>query len=321
LLIQPGGESAHPGGVESVAFFPDSGRFLSGGLDGVVRQWNVETGQMIDSFPTKQGRMVAVSTDGKRIVTGGLEMIQIWDAPGRLNREFMGEQGRLSCLAIGPDARLLATGEFELADPKLVLWDLTDPKKTFRFPNLTEPVVEVVFSPDGSRLLFAGGGFWKNDKWVGSDFAIRVWDVAKRKELRRLEGHTNTVGALAFAPGGKVALSGGRDGSLRLWNIDTGKELARADNTHEDGLRKAAFTPDGRLVVTSGTDGRIKLWALPTAAGEFREGPITEVADFATERHTNIVTSLAVSPDGRFAVSGSRDGTIRRWTLPKSRQP
>src|SRR5262249_45908583 len=80
----------------------------------------------------------------------------------------------------------------------------------------------VAFSPDG-RLAVSGGG-----EPDGHDPAIRIWDVKTGKEVRRLEGHTAGVWGVAFSPADpKRILSCSENGTLRLWNAETGAELKR----------------------------------------------------------------------------------------------
>ena len=76
---------------------------------------------------------------------------------------------------------------------------------------------------------------------------------------RRLTGHTGAVEAVAFAPGGTVFATGAEDGTVRLWDPRTGKELARF-NAHVGCCWWLDFAPDGKHVVSGGgggwTDGK-----------------------------------------------------------------
>lgn len=109
----------------------------------------------------------------------------------------------------------------------------------------TAPVACVAFTPDGTQALSAAGGsalivYGKDD-----DFDIRPWAVNEGKLVRRFEGHTGFVTALAFAPDGLHFLSASRDATVRLWDVRTGREVRKLTG-HEECVLAVAFVPGGR---------------------------------------------------------------------------
>jgi WD40 repeat protein len=174
------------GWVNSLALSRDGQRGLSGDFDGVVRLWDVESGQQLCHFET-DGLVydVAFSPDGRRAVAAididgamtNLGPVYVWDLDTR-KRVFRIDAHRYaaSSVAVSPDGRYLLSGGH---DWTMRLWDMKTGKQVRRFPRHGDWVWSVAFSPDGRFALSAGGGRWRAGEILpGTDFAIRMWDLA-----------------------------------------------------------------------------------------------------------------------------------------------
>jgi WD40 repeat protein len=126
-------------------------------------------------------------------------------------------------------------------------------------------------------------------------------------EMRCLEGHTDSVWAVAFLPDGFSALSGGADNTLRLWYLATSREAERFEG-HTEGVTGVAVTADGRRALSGSLDGTLRLWELDATGVRVFTG------------HADEVTSVALTEDGTRALSGSRDGTVRLWDAETGRE-
>jgi WD40 repeat protein len=129
------------------------------------------------------------------------------------------------------------------------------------------------------------------------------------------------VYAVAFLPDGKRAASGGYDHTIRLWDLETGKELRRIQN-HDERVWCLAVTPDGERILTGSNDGPARLWEVTTGKElhQFdrpRLGPPTGVSSRPQYDRLVQVASVAVSPDGKFALVGGFDNTVRLWRLTR----
>jgi WD40 repeat protein len=89
---------------------------------------------------------------------------------------------------------------------------------------------------------------------------VRLWTVGGRP-VRVLDGHKGSVWSLSFAGDGKTLATAGADGTVRLWELATGRERARLTG-HRGGVLAVAFAPDGDTLATGGIDGRALLWKL-----------------------------------------------------------
>jgi serine/threonine protein kinase/WD40 repeat protein len=136
-------------------------------------------------------------------------------------------------------------------------------------------------------------------KDTSNPISLRAAAVEPYVETARFVGHGDPVVQSVHAlPDGKRLLSTSNDGTARLWDVDTGREIRRF--RHPAGLRPAALLPDGRRAITGCGDGVVRLWDLDSG------GLIRSLV-----QHSGAVWSVAVSRDGTHALSGGEDKTLR----------
>ncbi len=118
------------------------------------------------------------------------------------------------------------------------------------------------------------------------------------------DGHRDAVVWLSVSPDGSLLLSASTDRAIKLWDMDT-VSLRRNLGTHKEMARQALFMPDGVHALTAGDDGEIVLRSLA-------EGTVVHV--FAADA-LGAANKIAISPDGRVAVSGHRSGGVVVWDI------
>ena len=116
-----------------------------------------------------------------------------------------------------------------------------------------------------------------------------------------LTGHSDPVYSVAFSPDGRTLASGSYDNTIKLWDVQSQREIATLTG-HSDPVYSVAFSPDGRTLASGTWDKTIKLWDVQSQR---------QIATLTG--HSNDVMSVAFSPDGRMLASGSRDKTIKLW--------
>jgi RNA polymerase sigma factor (sigma-70 family) len=262
------------------------GATIRGGKN-VVRLHATDTGKLLAEFTGHKGNVSALSIapSGKTVASAGEDgMVCLWDAAtGKELRRLSGSKGRWQALAFSPDGKVLASASHN--GKTVHLWD----RQGKEVRRLTVPerwTWSVAFSPDGKRLATAGQ-------------AVRVWDTATGKEVRRLE--KVSARSVAFSPDGRTLAAGCDYGAIRLWDAATGKERF-AGRGHAGWIWSAAVSPDGRLVATACFDEQPRLWDARTGKELRRLAGLTGPA-----------YHVAFAPSGRLVAAGLANGTVGLW--------
>ncbi len=294
-LIVPPTKNSKPGHLTQVLFSPDNEFVVIAQRSmpdepGVI-VWNRRTGERVRDFP---GPCAALSPDGKHIACGGWNLstapIRLYEFPtGKLVREMRGEQERIESLTFSPDGTTLSgTGPLPRpareGGPERLgfmpdvtrVWDVATGKE--RRSALHEVELggltgqRLAQSPDGRSLA------------VGSS----LLEMATGRPRAILTGHTNDVCTVAFSPDGRTLASGSMDGTVRLWDLPSGKEIGRFGEevprfAGRGWVLAVAFSPDGQTLVSGGLDKKAHIWEVSKITGRKRESAERSPADLETD--------------------------------------
>jgi WD40 repeat protein/tRNA A-37 threonylcarbamoyl transferase component Bud32 len=275
----------HTDKVRGVAVSPDGKRIVSGSRDDTVKVWDATTGAELMTLRGSSGSAM-FSPDGKRVASCSMDQtIRIWDAATGNELTMLQDEAGVVSIAFDPDGKRLVSGNW---DKTIKLWDIASGAEITAFRGHDGILNTVSFSPDGTRIISSS-----NDK------TVRVWGVSTGDQLMVLKGHEGAVGDHSISPDGKRIISASEDKTAKVWDLATGSELMTLRG-HDKGVLSVAFSPDGAQIVTAGQ--AIKVW--DAASG-------TELTSFLG--HSRMVRDVAFSPDGKRIVSGSYDGTVRVW--------
>ena len=313
----------------SLAFAPNSGHLALGSHTGTIRIRNLLTenpGQELSSekcgYQHKDSVWgLAFTTDGQTLASGGADKtIILWDMNDcRRHVQLKGHQNPILGLTFSPNNSTLASFD---SKGTILLWDTRTKRPSNNY------LVRAHLR--GHSLRVSSLDFSPNSKTLASsshDNKVILWDVSTGKPLAPpLVGFKGDVDSVAYSPDGRIVAAAGCSSwnwsrrcikaEIRLWNAETQEELPWSPLSSPSGyVFSIDFSPDGGILASAGcadlgrshncTRAEIRLWRIPTG----------ELLAPSMSGHSDYITSLDFSPDGRLLASGSQDKTIILWRV------
>jgi WD40 repeat protein/serine/threonine protein kinase/Flp pilus assembly protein TadD len=259
--------------------------------------------KVFDVMPDGQVVRIAYTPDGKRLVAACADnTFRILDAAtGKELFRAKEHEGAVCAVAVSLDGKWAATGEISrrFGTPSYVLiWDIVNHKLVHKVSGAghwSETDCRLVFRPNSRQLaVFSEANAIHFVNYMTGEHLKPIKD----KEL----GH---VYALAYSPDGALAISGGNDKRIIVWNADSAAQVRELIG-HHGSVSAIAVSPDGKRVASGGggADNTIRFWNLSTGKAE------TAIAG-----HSADINHIEFSPDGMYLASSSLDGSIRIWDV------
>ena len=203
-----------------------------------------------------------------------------------------------------------------------------------------ENIHAISYSPDGKNILVGSGAYEKG--------RLAIWDVESGQMVLELVGHRDCVNSVAYSPNGEYIVSASHDGTMRVWNPKTGKNIRTLETIsvfkEQAIFTFVSFSPDGTQIVAATQIGYIILWDIENGKiySKFKDtfSPVFSVAlsrdgnkivSATLDRHlhlwdirsgtmltssighTNLISFVVYSPNGNHILSASYDKTIICW--------
>jgi WD40 repeat protein len=283
----------------SVAVSADCRQLASGGKDGNVVLWSLESGSRLRSiaiggdpqslaFNTQPKGLFVASRNGD----GGLKKVGLWDVDTGEPRAVVRASGihySLPAAVMSPNGKLLASADETNA---ISVWEIEAGRERHILSGHTELVSAMAFSPGGQVLASAG-----------RDGRIRLWDTQSGSEQRTLLTGKFHGTSLSFSQNGETLAGGLSDCTIRFWNTASGDEVKvlKGHNTNRFGVLDLAFSNDQHSLASCSGDGTVRLW--DSDSGELLQ-------TFAIGPPLGLIHDVAFTPDGRHLATANANGTV-----------
>ncbi|MHC4991507.1 MAG: WD40 repeat domain-containing protein, partial [Planctomycetota bacterium] len=301
---------------------------------------------------------VAFDPTGRLLASAAKEVHLRDAATTRVTRVLPGHDKGVMCIAFAPAGGILASGGH---DAVVRLWDTETGTMLRTLEGHRHAVFDLAINPDGIRLVsvtsFVQGVPGRTDPrhelplglvpgwpWL---WRLCVWELPGGRPLLSVP-LTRGAHAVAISPDGRLVASGGRDSTISIRDLETGRLLHTFGRENREVIFGLAFDPSGAQLASTSGNGHVRLWDVGTGASLWHlesppnpskmcfdvafapDGSWLAVAcrDGSVRRidarsghvldtlrgHQAWTRTVAVSPDGRSVASGSDDQTVRLWT-------
>jgi WD40 repeat protein len=282
------------------ALSPDGRRLAYGTTypDSAIYLWDLDARRCIARMTGHQNTIwnLAFSPDGHRLASASQDqMVRLWDGgTGALVATLKGHSRPVMELTFNRDGRYLATGSI---DQTVLLWDGSTGEFLLALRGHNGQIGGLAFNRDG---LLASSS---------ADKTVRLWEPEQTLRLTSLRGHGSYVYDVAFHPDGRYIASAAWDGTIRLWDLDSGRQTGCLRHA-VDIVSGVSWDPRGeRLVGTVRKDTQHSggvVWAVAS-------GQCVGRLDAQTG-NSSIDTSYIFSPRGDVIAGGGCDGAVRLWS-------
>ena len=243
---------------------------------------------------------------GERIITVGRKFF-FWDNnTGELISNFVlkDPSGKIADPDAISDDKKYAVEKYVVngEEKGLRVWDILTGKIIRHFPRIKDFLVrELRFSKDG-RYLIAGS-------WNEEIIAFNLKDFSTRKFKGK---HNDSINALTFSPDGKFVFSGSSS-EVIMWDIDSGNIVKRF--TYSSLVTGLEISNDGRHLLLGASEHKINNVIRRSEYNVILQDIRSSKKLKRLKGHNNVINTITLSANGKFAASGDWDGVIKLWNL------
>lgn len=247
---------AHTSQIGELVFNPNNPfELASSGLDGTIKIWNVETGEMIKMLEAHKGAVLSIAYHPTRnllISTSGKlsaeHSITIWNVETEKQiYQLHADEWAIVEVAFTPTGDSIISVDFAAT---VRVWDFPYGRDLTAFDVSDDAQNAAAIDPKGAYLATAG-----------YNQAVTVWDAQTYELVTHLTGYEDEIYSLVFSPDSSMLVSGDGFGSVRMWRTDTWRQIVEIE-AHPYPVTTIAFDPNGRYFLTGSTDATVRFWGV-----------------------------------------------------------
>jgi WD40 repeat protein len=247
-----------------IDFDPDTGLLVASGELGEIEIYDIAAGELLTTLPGHEiTSHISLDPTGKQLVSyGDGYRLKVWDLETYSGQLITDQHTRFgSTVTFHPNSEWLAFGT-QIADGQIQLWDMVSGQVIEHIPGHDNGgwTTSIAFQSDGSRIASGSG--------IGC--CPRIWDLKTRETYRSFTGHSTDVrdrgvNDIFLSQDNSLLVSSGGDGTVRLWDIETGEAVAIFDHGSFPEIRAAVMDAENRYMfaVTEPASG-LHIWNIET---------------------------------------------------------
>ncbi|MEH2460246.1 nSTAND1 domain-containing NTPase [Nostoc sp.] len=285
----------HPNSVTSLSFSPDSKMIAAGTRNGTVKLWKIDGTEIPTNINTFQNnkKEVSATKDKKQNLSDHVNSIpKVQSLQAKASANPKNDHELITSISFSPDGNMIA---WLNKAGTLKLWNNYDKSiKEFKYTkggNPEDKMISFIFSRDQKKIISI------NDYKL-----VQIWDI-DAKSSKKIQFDDDVIGVKLSNDGKSINPFGW--GSLKLWhsNINLRNNILLLYNNMK-------FSPETQIVASFSTlYSSISLFSLGYL-------PKNQSRKFSLlNGHTQVVTSLSLSPNGKMLASGSNDYTVKLWNI------
>ncbi|WP_372367720.1 WD40 repeat domain-containing serine/threonine-protein kinase [Candidatus Uabimicrobium sp. HlEnr_7] len=363
----------HSGSVNNICFFKEI--LASASSDKTIRLWNIITGKQITVLKGHLGSVKSIdfSSDGTSLVSGSADKtIRLWDIITKKNTlVFRGHSKAVNAVKFAQNYILSGS-----TDKTIRLWNSNTGKQLKIIANSKSSVLTLDYDKNNKVFVYNNGikldicnintaihafhghlgqinfaHFSRDGKYLLScskDRTVKLWNMAKRKQISIYNNHIADIYSIIFSNDGKYLLSCSKDKTIRMWDAQNGRQI-HCFTGHTSAVTSAVFSHDGKYIVSCSKDKSIKVWSVQQRKQLLMHSFSTFVhsAKFSSDdkylffilgnntvkilniqtgnystfiKHKTTLNEIKISAQGQHLMAICHDNSIRVWNTKTKQQ-